>query len=288
MKVFVFPGQGSQKKGMGGDLFDAVPQFREWEPEVDAILGRSLRTLCLEDPDQLLNQTQFTQPCLYTVNALHYLDHCAKTGESATAVAGHSLGEFNALYAAGAYSFLDGFRLVQRRGQLMSAAQGGGMAAVVGVSVPRIESILKEYALNDLTVANRNSPTQVVLSGDRAQLHQAQELMKAAGCRLYSILPVSAAFHSPHMDEAARAFGDDLKTIEFAELDRLVMANRTALPYPSNGPTDVFRTLLTEQMIHPVLWTDSVRYLLEHGATEFLEMGPGKVLTRLIRQIKKG
>ena len=287
MKVFVFPGQGSQKIGMGADLFDAVPEYSQWEADIDAILGCSLRTLCLQDPDGVLNHTQFTQPAVYTINALHYLKYRSETGEAPEAVAGHSLGEFNALWVAGAYDFLDGLRLVKTRGLLMAEAKGGGMAAVVGLEIARIQARLVAHQLSALTMAHRNSPTQVVLSGALDQIESAGPVMKSAGCRLYSVLPVSAAFHSPHMKPAAEQFGEVLKGQPLNALECLVVANQTASPYPMGGDSDAVRSLLTRQMNHPVLWTDSIRFLLRQGASEFLELGPGKVLTRLIRQIRK-
>ena len=223
---------------------------------------------------------------MYTINALHYLKYRSETGEAPEAVAGHSLGEFNALWVAGAYGFLDGLRLVKTRGLLMAEAKEAEWRPSLDLK-SLSSSSSDEHQLTDLTIANRNSPTQVVLSGALDQIESAGPVMKSAGCRLYSVLPVSAAFHSPHMKPAAEQFGEVLKGQPLNALECLVVANQTASPYPMGGDSDAVRSLLTRQMNHPVLWTDSIRFLLRQGASEFLELGPGKVLTRLIRQIRK-
>src|SRR5881397_1216148 len=146
MIAFVFPGQGSQKRGMGQGLFDDVPQYAAVEKAVDAILGYSMRRLCLEDPENRLKETQFTQPSLYVVNALHYYK-AAREGTQPAYLAGHSLGEYNALLAAGVFDFLTGLRLVKKRGELMSQARNGGMAAVIGLDADRIAKVIQENGL---------------------------------------------------------------------------------------------------------------------------------------------
>jgi malonyl CoA-acyl carrier protein transacylase len=284
MNVFVFPGQGSQKRGMGEGLFDSVPEFREVEPEVDKLLGYSLRKLCLEDAENKLDETQYTQPALYVVNALHYFKAVAD-GSKPDAVAGHSLGEYDALLAAGAYDLATGLRLVQKRGELMSQAHGGGMAAVIGLTAEQIADTLKQNGVDSIDVANFNSPIQTVISGPIEDIQRAKPMFEQA--RLYVPLQVSAAFHSRYMAEAAEAFDAFLAGFTFAAPRIPVIANVTAEPYPATDPGTTIRSLLVRQITQSVQWTQSIRYLIGKGATSFQEMGPGNVLTKLIQQIQK-
>jgi malonyl CoA-acyl carrier protein transacylase len=283
MRAFVFPGQGTQHKGMGRGLFDQVREYAQVEPEVDALLGYSLRELCLEDPGQRLRLTEFTQPSLFVVNALHYYQAIAANARP-DFVAGHSLGEYNALLAAGAFDLLTGLRLVKKRGELMAQAKNGAMAAVVGLNPSRIAQLLGEHALQGLDVANYNSPSQLVLSGPADEITRAAPICEKAGAQLYMPLPVSAAFHSRYMGIAAAAFDDFLGQFAFAPLQTPVVANVTGLPYPAPSSNEAVRLLLVKQITHPVQWTQSVRYLIERGVREFKEIGPGNVLTRLIQQ----
>jgi malonyl CoA-acyl carrier protein transacylase len=286
MIAFVFPGQGSQKRGMGADLFDEARQYAEVEKEVDAILGYSLRKLCLEDPDNRLKETEYTQPCLYVVNALHYYK-AVNQGASPDFLAGHSLGEYNALLAAGVFDFLTGLRLAQRRGELMSRAKNGGMAAVVGLGAGVVAEVIEENRLAGIDVANFNSPSQTVVSGPIEDIRNAGPLFEKAGARIYMHLQVSAAFHSRYMAEAARAFDDFLATFPFAAPKIPVIANATARPYPTDNASESVRSLLARQITHSVRWTESVRFLIDKGVTEFTEMGPGIVLTRMIQQLQE-
>lgn len=285
MRVFVFPGQGSQSKGMGKELFDELAEFREAEEAVDEVLGYSIRELCVNDPDDQLNLTQFTQPALYVVNALHFFSRKAE-GQSADYLAGHSLGEYNALLAAGAFDFVTGLKLVKKRGELMARAQDGGMAAVIGLNAEQIETVLRDNSmLSGLDVANYNSPAQTVISGPLDQLESAQARFKDAGAKLYKILPVSAAFHSRYMQAAANEFGDFLQGYSFNSLELPVIANVTGEPYPQGDPQQVITGLLVKQIAASVQWTQSILYLKSLGEMEFDEVGPGKVLSKLIKQI---
>lgn len=286
MLVFVFPGQGSQKRGMGQGLFDEVPQFTAVEPEIDRLLGYSIRQLCLEDPENRLKETEYTQPSLYVVNALHYYKAIAE-GQRPSFLAGHSLGEYNALLAAGAFDFVTGLRLVQKRGQLMAQAKNGGMAAVIGLTADRVAALIKENDLTGLDVANYNSPSQTVISGPITDIERARPIMEGAGARLYTPLAVSAAFHSRYMADAAAAFDAFLGSFTFNELKTPVVANVTGQPYPSGDPNATVRSLLVKQIHNAVQWTQSVRYLLGAGATTVKETGPGNVLTRLVQQIRQ-
>jgi malonyl CoA-acyl carrier protein transacylase len=285
MIVFGFPGQGSQRKGMGKGLFDEVREFAEVERDVDALLGYSLRELCLEDSDNRLAQTRFTQPCLYVVNALHYYQAVAQ-GLRPEYLVGHSLGEYDALLAAGVFDFLTGLRLVKKRGELMAQATAGGMAAVAGLRAEQVARLRLEHGLFDLDVANFNSPTQTVLSGPVVDIQRGKEIFEAAGASAYVLLPVSAAFHSRYMVDAARLYADFLASISFAPPKMTVIANATALPYPNES--SAVRSLLIKQITHSVQWKQSVSYLLRQGGVEFREVGPGNVLSRLFQQIKDG
>lgn len=286
MTAFVFPGQGSQKRGMGEGLFDEVREYAAVEKEADAILGYSLRKLCLEDADNRLKETQYTQPCLYAVNALHYYKAVSQ-GTHPAYLAGHSLGEYNALLAAGVFDFLTGLRLVKKRGELMAQARNGGMAAIIGLSSTAIEKAVREHGLDTLDLANFNSPSQTVISGPVEDIKRAGPVFEKLGARLYLPLPVSAAFHSRYMAPAARAFADYLSPMSFASPKITVIANATAKPYPSSSPSESVKSLLTRQIDHSVQWIQTVRFLIGEGVTQFMEMGPGNVLTKSIQDIRK-
>lgn len=287
MLAFVFPGQGSQSRGMGANLFGTVREFLAVERDVDQLLGYSIRELCLTDAGDKLKETQYTQPALYTVSALAYYDAMARGSPAPRFLAGHSLGEFNALLAAGAFDFLTGLKLVQERGRIMSRAKNGRMAAVIGLGAARIAAVLREGARLSLDVANFNSPTQAVVSGPAADIASAGPLFEAAGARMYMPLNVSAAFHSRYMSESSRAFEDFLQGFKFQPLRIPVVANATGELYPAGDPTQVIRSLLVRQIDHSVQWVKSVRYLIAAGVTTFKELGPGTVLTRLIQQIQQ-
>lgn len=285
MLTFVFPGQGAQKKGMGAELFDTVDFFREVEPQVDAVLGYSLRDLCLNDADSQLNNTRYTQPALYVVNALHYFQ-AEQSGERPDYVAGHSLGEYNALLVAGVFDFITGLRLVKKRGELMSAASDGGMAAIIGLDPDKIRLALEEPALSELDVANFNSPQQIVISGPKVVIETARQLLEKAGAKAVMPLSVSAAFHSRYMSPAAQRFSEYLDEFEYGAPRIPVIANVTGSPYPTEDPGKNVPEILTRQVTGSVHWQASIEYLLKGGETTFREIGPANVLTRLIDQIR--
>lgn len=288
MEAFVFAGQGSQRQGMGADLFDAVPEFVGAEREIDALLGYSVRELCLKDPERRLQQTAYTQPALFVVNALHAYRALAQgAGAPPRYLAGHSLGEYNALLVAGVFDFVTGVRLVQKRGALMGAARGGGMTAVVGLGPRRIEALLREHGFDAIDLANHNARNQAVLSGPVDDLRRAGEVFEASGAHAVVPLPVSAAFHSRYMRQAAAEFAVFLAGVPLRTPAITVVSNVTARPYPRDGGAAAVRELLVQQIAQPVLWTQSVLYLLDRGVETFHEMGPGNVLSRLIHQIRQ-
>jgi len=279
MKTYVFPGQGSQKKGMGESLF---ADFKEMTEKVGGILGYDVKELCLENPENRLGNTEYTQPALYVVNALSWMRKKIDGGAFPDFLAGHSLGEYNALFAAGVFDFETGLILVKERGRLMAQAKGGGMAAVMGLSSQRIGDILNEHGFKGTCVANDNSDNQIVISGDKEEIKKAEAVFKKAGASLYVILPVSGAFHTFHMQNAKQEFGRFLEKITFQPPEIPVIANVTAAPYEA----DKIEKLLTGQIVSPVRWADSIRYLKGQGEMAFQEIGPGKVLTGLILKIK--
>lgn len=285
MRVFVFPGQGSEKKGMAAELFDQVEAFTSVEADIDALLGYSLRELCNEDPRNQISQTQFTQPALFVANALHYYQRIGG-GDKADMLAGHSLGEYNALLAAGAFDLLTGVKLVRKRGALMAQAKDGGMAAVIGLQASTIQSLLAEHDLSSVDLANFNSPLQTVVSGPVADIQRAKQVFTDAGAKLCVVLPASAAFHSRYMVNAAKEYESFLDSIAFGSLQIPVIANVTAQPYPSAASDRDIKSLLVQQIHRSVRWTDSILTVKNANPhAEFEEVGPGKVLTKLIRQI---
>lgn len=282
MFACVFPGQGSQALGMGGALFDTVPEFTAAESQIDALLGYSVREVCLQGPEARLKDTRYTQPCMFVVNALTYFDGLRTHGRP-DAVAGHSLGEYNALLAAGAFDLLTGLRIVARRAELMAAANGGGMAAVLKVPAERVLALLRDHDLGMLDVANFNAPLQTVIAGPADAISRAIATFQREGVSCLP-LPVSAPFHSRYMADAARQFGSFLESIPFGSLAMPVVSNVTAFPYPQYGPASI-RSLLVRQIVQPVRWVDCVQRLSSLGVTSFKETGPGTVLTRLWQQI---
>lgn len=278
-RIYVFPGQGSQKVGMGEGLFDRFP---EQVAIANAELGYSVSDLCLRDPSNQLNQTHFTQPALFVVNALTFLNQLSETGKLPAFVAGHSLGEYNALFAAGVFDFQTGVRLVKQRAILMARASGGGMAAVLGLVPDQIRQALAAAGLNSIDIANLNSRIQTVISGPEKDLEASQTILEHAGAQLFKRLPVSAAFHSRYMAEAERDFRAFLEAFVFAEPRIPVVSNVTARLHESSQ----IKQMLARQITQPVRWTESIQWLLQQPDAEFLELGPGNVLAGLIRRIK--
>ncbi len=278
MNTYMFPGQGSQFRGMGEGLFD---RFSELTEKADKILGFSIKELCLEDPRKELNKTQFTQPALYVVNALSYYKTLEDKGVEPDFVVGHSLGEFNALLAAGCYDFEVGLKLVKKRGELMSQAPQGGMAAILNGTKEQIESILENNGLHNIDLANFNTPSQIVISGARDEIGMAQEFFQEGGMS-YFPLNTSGAFHSRFMEPIKEQFSEYLKQFELSDLKIPVIANVTARPYNNQ---DVVKNL-SEQLASGVRWSESIQYIMAQASEmEFEEVGSGEVLTKIYRSI---
>ena len=284
MKTYVFPGQGSQAKGMGGELFDRFPELTR---KADAILGYSIRTLCLEDPDDQLGKTQFTQPALYTVNALSYFRRIETDGDRPDFLAGHSLGEFNALMAAGCFDFETGLKLVKKRGELMSKASGGAMAAVINARRDEIESILRDNGLDGIDIANYNAPAQIVISGLAEDIAKAAPLFSQGRVRFFP-LNTSGAFHSRHMRDSRDKFAKYLRKFKLEAPAIPVISNVTARPHVA----EALQGCLADQIAGMVRWSDSIQYLMavaarQGTAMEFEELGHGDVLKGLVAKIRQ-
>ncbi|MFI1034707.1 ACP S-malonyltransferase [Streptomyces sp. NPDC020951] len=279
MKVYGFPGQGSQQRGMGKELFARYPG----ETAIaDRVLGYSIEELCVHDPERRLGRTEYTQPALYVVSVLTYLDRLAEDAAPADYLVGHSLGEYAALFAAGVFDFETGLRLVQRRGALMAEAGGGGMAAVVGCDEETVLRVLADSGLDEIDLANHNAPDQFVLSGPAERVDDARAAFESAGVRAVR-LNVSAPFHSRHMRDTAAEFARFLDGFTLRTPAVPVLANVDAQPYAPGA----VKANLTAQIDSPVRWTDTVRRLMGHGDFEFVELGPGRVLTNLVAKIRK-
>jgi len=280
MRTVLFPGQGAQYKGMGKDLFPSYPQLTRAASE---ILGYSVERLCLEDPANELRLTQFTQPALYVVNALGYMKKKREGAADVQAdyLAGHSLGEYNALLAAEVFDFESGLRLVQKRGELMGKAFGGAMVAVVGVEPQRVREVLDENGLHEVDLANYNTPTQTVISGRADDIGRAEEILGERRMRCVR-LNVSAPFHSRYMQPAQQEFAAFMRQIRFFPLRRPVISNVTARPHEDGTVAQ----LLVQQITSPVRWSDSVRYLLACGDMQFTEIG-SSILTNMVNEISR-
>lgn len=277
--VFMFPGQGSQTIGMGAELFERYPDL---VTEADAILGYSVKELCMENPDGKLNRTDYTQPAIYAVNVLSFLAKVEDEGIRPDFVIGHSLGEYDALYTAGAFDFSTGLKLVQKRGALMNAATGGGMAAILGMDGNAVSKALAELGADSIDVANFNSPLQTVISGLKADIETFAPQLKEKGAKRVVILTVSGAFHSRYMKPAAEEFEAFLAGFSFGSLKVPCIANCSAEPYTDESIV----SNLVSQMYSSVRWIDTVKGLREQGADTFVEVDPGTVLSGLARQIR--
>lgn len=286
MKAFVFPGQGAQFPGMGKDLYESNPTAREMFDRANDVLGFSITDIMFGGSDEDLRQTRVTQPAVFIHSVLTAL--CMGDEFRPDMVAGHSLGEFSALVAAGALSFDDGLRLVYARAMAMQKCcekVEGGMAAIVGLDDETIENVCREVASAGGVVvpANYNCPGQLVISGDKASIEKACELLKTAGAKRALPLKVGGAFHSPLMMPAQEELQAAIEQTEFRAPDCPVYQNVDAQAHTE--PEEI-KHLLMAQLTSSVRWTDSVRAMRAAGASEFIECGPGRVLTGMIARIK--
>ena len=281
--AILFPGQGSQSVGMGRDV---SARFAGAEPiwqTANEILGYDLKQLCYDGPDDELKNTLHAQPALLTVGVIHY--QAAKNELDAQMTAGHSLGEYTALVAAGALSFEAAVQLVKRRAELMARAPEGAMAALIGLPDEKLDGVIQSASVGgEIVVANYNSPGQVVVSGAPAAIEWAIENAKAQGAKIAVKLPVSGAFHSPLMAHAGREMSELIDAAPFQDARIPVFQNTTANPAMEASE---LKAALRGQMTGAVRWSDCVRHMIASGADEFVELGPGRVLTGLVKRIDK-
>jgi [acyl-carrier-protein] S-malonyltransferase len=285
--AFLFPGQASQYPGMGKQLADLYAAARSVFDEADKALGFSISELCFSGTEEALKLTANTQPAILTVSVAAYRV-LAEKGVRPDFVAGHSLGEYSALVAAGALEFADAVRLVRHRGEYMQTAvpEGvGAMAAILGLAPAQVGELCRKAANSQVvSAANLNSPEQTVISGNAEAVKRAVELASAGGAKRAVMLAVSAPFHSVLMAPAAERLAADLKGVAFHPL-RVPLVTNADAEITSSG--DEARESLIRQVTLPVRWEESVRELIDQGVNTFVEVGPGRVLTGLLRQIDR-
>ncbi|MGE0157035.1 MAG: ACP S-malonyltransferase [Geobacter sp.] len=286
--AFLFPGQGSQYAGMGKDLAENFPVARQAFEEADEALGFKLSALCFNGPDDDLKLTFNTQPAILTTSIAALRVVQQETGLKADFLAGHSLGEYSALVCGGALSLADAARTVRARGTFMQEAVPvgvGAMAAMLSIEADELTAICAEAAQGEVVApANFNSPGQIVIAGHATAVNRAIELAKAKGYRKAMLLPVSAPFHCTLMQPAA----DRLKTVlDAVQVNALTLPVITNVEAAANQDSGRVRELLVQQVCAPVRWEQSVQTMIGLGATTFVEIGPGKVLTGLVKRINK-
>ncbi len=285
----IFPGQGSQSVGMGLDLYKQFPQAHDVFDKIDKIAGRSLSQMCFEGPAEDLKRTVNTQPAILATSIAAWQCYLQAGGPKPAFVAGHSLGEFSALYAAGVLSLESVVKLVEKRAQLMEACPPGAMSAILGMKHERLKELCASTTAGGgspdkvVIVANFNTEEQLVISGDPESVSAVGMLAKAEGAKVIP-LAVGGAFHSSLMSGAAKDFSDELNKYSFAEAHFPVVQNVTALPH-TNGT--VIKNTVEKQMISSVLWYNTIKFMLDQGVTHFVEIGPGKALSGMIKRIDK-
>lgn len=286
--AYVFPGQGSQWVGMGYELYGKYPQAKAVFDESDKVLGFSLSQLCFQGPQDKLNQTVNAQPAVLVVSIAYLRTLPESLNEdiplTPVSVAGHSLGEYTALVAANVLSLEDTLRLVQERGRLMQREVeriAGGMAAIIGLDKEPLEEVCYQAGVE---IANINSPGQIVISGPKETLAKSMELAKSRGALRAIPLNVAGAFHSRLMQGAVDELASFISSLPFHSPTIPIIANTSAQPLTN---AEDIKSELVHQLCHCIQWQSSVEYMIKNGATNFIEIGPGTVLTGLIRRISK-
>jgi [acyl-carrier-protein] S-malonyltransferase len=286
-RILLFPGQGSQYVGMGKKLSESLPAAKALLDRANAVLGFDLADILFNGPEEKLTRTDITQPAIFTVSMMA-MEVVKANGGTFAYVAGHSLGEYSALCAAGAFSFEDGLALVRLRGQLMAQAgdkSPGSMAAILGLEAEKLDAVLKEAsAAGTVVAANYNSPSQIVISGSVAGVQAAAKGAEAAGAKKVVMLAVSGAFHSPLMEFAVPGLREGLAKAALKAPSVPLLSNVEAKPV---SDAESIRGLLLRQLTSPVRWVESMQQALALDAKEAYEVGPGKVLMGLARGISR-
>ncbi len=281
--AFMFPGQGAQSVGMGKDLYDNYDAAKDIFNSADKILGRSISSICFAGPEEDLKQTYNTQPAIVATSLAALESFKSQLDIQPSYTAGHSLGEYCAMYASGVMDLETTMKLIQKRAELMGKTEGGSMAAVLSAPEGALEEVLKEASsAGYVDVANYNSPAQVVITGDSAAVQKAGELLIAKGARRVVPLAVSGAFHSKFMEGAGKEFAEYLKDFLLSDASIPVVTNVDAKATTSSSD---FVSKMPKQIYSSVYWTQSVENMVNDGVDIFIEIGPGKVLAGLVKKI---
>ncbi|OGH96176.1 MAG: [acyl-carrier-protein] S-malonyltransferase [Candidatus Melainabacteria bacterium GWF2_32_7] len=283
--AFIFPGQGSQYVGMGLDFYNSSETAKKIFNQFNEVLGKNLSGICFEGPEEDLKQTINTQPGILAISIAAYLLLKEKTGIKPDYVAGHSLGEYAALYAAGVVELEDVIKLVQRRSELMSQAQAGSMTAILGMDDEKLAEMLKKASVHGIvTVANYNTPDQTVITGEVKAVEAANQVASEIGAKRVIPLAVSGAFHSPVMKEASDQFADWVANFNIKDATVPVITNVDAKPTTKK---EEFSLKMVDQIYSSVYWKQSISYMIEQGVDTFIEIGPGKVLSGMVKKISR-
>jgi len=286
--ALVFPGQGSQYVGMAKDFYDSFDAAKKIIDRADEIVGKNFRNIIFTGPEEELKKTDITQPAIFTMSVLIYEIVKEKFANKISFCAGHSLGEYSALYAAGAFNFETGLALVMRRGDLMQIASDknkGGMAAIIGFTIDKINEICEKVKGDGyLTVANINSPNQIVVSGEISAIEKAEKIAIEYGAKRYIKLNVAGAFHSTLMQYAADILKNEINNYEIKDLIIPVIANYSAKEVKTE---EEIKDSLIKQIISPVRWVETIEYIKSKNVSTFIEIGPGTVLSGLIKKVDK-